>query len=155
MVRVYVAGGGPHLSFWQRKTKQDGKPYHLYPTSSYRCCPNAAISIAMVSPDSHGLLRLWLGCCLILPVYYIYRHCQQRTLEKSRKLFLLRSCLNSEKLPAVFLPTPYRRGYRLSRKSSRLRRLGLGWGALLFFNLCISRASCTACIRLILIVSPK
>jgi len=33
--------------------QQGGKPYHLYPTPSYRCCPNAAISIAMGFHRTH------------------------------------------------------------------------------------------------------
>ena len=73
---------------------------------------------------------------------------------KFQKSFVIEIQSQQRKTPARFSHTPYRRGYRLSRKSSRLRRLGFDWGALSFLCLCISRAICIACIRFILMMSP-
>ena len=55
---------------------------------------------------------------------------------KIQKTFLIE--IQSQKEPGLFLPTPYRRGYRLSRKLSRLRRLGFTPRGFLPFCLCIS-----------------
>ena len=123
---------------WRRldKTKQDGKPYHLYPTPSYRCCPYAAISIAMRFTGLTRAMKALTGLLSYTISILLISSLSSENFRKIQKTFLIE--IQSQKEPGLFLPTPYRRGYRLSRKLSRLRRLGFTPRGFLPFCLCIS-----------------